>query len=157
MLQCFTLDKFLFSAGWSVWKSLLGRGGKLYWKETPTQMFSCKRCKTSTCFEEQQHTAASENIKKRFLGHATRHHDHYIIHTGGQRPKSGSNWPLTCPYLHCCWLWLSQSCSFELFISSDASICSTKAFPSLRNSSHVAVSDSIDFLSNSKQDAPFLA
>ena len=55
-------------------------------------MFSCEHCKISTCFEEQQHTAASENNnKKRFLGHATRHHDHYIIHTGGQRPKSGSN------------------------------------------------------------------
>ena len=43
----------------------------------------------------------------------------------------------------------------DLFISSDASICSTMAFPSLGNSDHVAVSVSIDFLINSKQDAPF--
>ena len=43
----------------------------------------------------------------------------------------------------------------DLFISSDASICSTMAFPPLGNSDHVVVSDSIDFPSNSKQDAPF--
>ena len=35
----------------------------------------------------------------------------------------------------------------NLFISSDATICSTMAFPPLRNS--------IDFLSYSRQDAPF--
>ena len=33
----------------------------------------------------------------------------------------------------------------DLFISSDASICSTMAFPPLKNSDHVAVSVSIDF------------
>ena len=33
----------------------------------------------------------------------------------------------------------------DLFISSDASICSTMAFPSLRNSDHVAVLVSINF------------
>ena len=43
----------------------------------------------------------------------------------------------------------------DLFISSDASICSTKAFPPLGNSDHVVVSVSIDFLINSKQDTPF--
>ena len=37
----------------------------------------------------------------------------------------------------------------DLFISSDASICSTMAFPPLGNSDHVVVSASIDFLSNS--------
>ena len=42
----------------------------------------------------------------------------------------------------------------DLFISSDASICSTMAFPPLGNSDHV-VSVSIDFPTNSKQDAPF--
>ena len=42
----------------------------------------------------------------------------------------------------------------DLFISSDASICSTMAFPPLGNSDHV-VSVSIDFLSNSKWNAPF--
>ena len=40
------------------------------------------------------------------------------------------------------------------FISSDASICSTMAFPPLGNS-HVAVSVSIDFPINSKRDTPF--
>ena len=43
----------------------------------------------------------------------------------------------------------------DLFISSDASICSTMAFPPLRNSDHVVVSVSIDFLINSKLDTPF--
>ena len=43
----------------------------------------------------------------------------------------------------------------DLFISSDASICSTMAFPPLGNSDHVVVSVSIDFPSYSQQDAPF--
>ena len=43
----------------------------------------------------------------------------------------------------------------DLFLSSDASICSTMAFPPLRNSDHVVVSVSIDFQSNSKRDTPF--
>ena len=43
----------------------------------------------------------------------------------------------------------------DLFISSDASICSTMAFPPLGNSDHVVVSVSIDFSLNSKRDAPF--
>ena len=42
----------------------------------------------------------------------------------------------------------------DLFISSDASICSTTAFPPLGNSDHV-VSVSIDFPINLKQDTPF--
>ena len=37
----------------------------------------------------------------------------------------------------------------DLFISSDASTCSTMAFPPLENCDHVVVSVSIDFLSNS--------
>ena len=48
-----------------------------------------------------------------------------------------------------------DSCSpalLNLFNSSDASICSTMAFPPLRNSD-VVVSVSIDFLSYSQQDA----
>ena len=40
-------------------------------------------------------------------------------------------------------------------LSSDASICSTMAFPPLGNSDHVVVSVSIDFPINSKQDTPF--
>ena len=43
----------------------------------------------------------------------------------------------------------------DLFISSDASICSTMAFPPLGNSDHVGVSVSIDFPSNSQRDIPF--
>ena len=43
----------------------------------------------------------------------------------------------------------------HLFISSDASICSTMAFPPLGNSGHVVVSVSIDFPSNSQCDALF--
>ena len=43
----------------------------------------------------------------------------------------------------------------DLFISSDASICSTKASPPLENSYHVVVSVSIDSPSYSKRDAPF--
>ena len=40
----------------------------------------------------------------------------------------------------------------DFFLSSDATICSTLAFPLLGNSDHVVVSVSIDFLINSKQD-----
>ena len=43
----------------------------------------------------------------------------------------------------------------NLFISSDPSICSIVASLTLGNSDHVVVSFSIDFLSNSKRDAPF--
>ena len=43
----------------------------------------------------------------------------------------------------------------NLFISSDASTCSTMAFPRLGNTDHVVVSVSIDFPSYSQQDALF--
>ena len=43
----------------------------------------------------------------------------------------------------------------DFFLSSDASICSAMAFPPLGNSDHVVVSVSIDFPTNSQQDAPF--
>ena len=42
----------------------------------------------------------------------------------------------------------------DLFLSSDASICSTMAFPPLENSDHVVALVSIYFLISSKQDAP---
>ena len=42
----------------------------------------------------------------------------------------------------------------DLFISSDTSICSTLGFPPLGNSDHL-VSVSIDFPSNSQEDALF--
>ena len=44
---------------------------------------------------------------------------------------------------------------FWIYLFLDASICSTTAFPPLRNSNHVVVSVSIDFPTNSQQDAPF--
>ena len=43
----------------------------------------------------------------------------------------------------------------DLFLPSDASMCSTMAFPPLRNSDHIVVSVSIDFSSNSQWDALF--
>ena len=43
----------------------------------------------------------------------------------------------------------------DLFISSDAGICSTMAFPPFGNSDHIVVSVSIDFPSNSQRDVPF--
>ena len=43
----------------------------------------------------------------------------------------------------------------NLFLSSDARICSTMAFPPLGNSDHVVASVSIDFPTNSQRDAPF--
>ena len=43
----------------------------------------------------------------------------------------------------------------DLFLSSDASVCSTMTFPALGNSDHVLISVSIDFPSNSKWDVPF--
>ena len=43
----------------------------------------------------------------------------------------------------------------DLFLSSDASICSAMAFPPSGNSDHVVVSVSIDFTTNSQHDAPF--
>ena len=43
----------------------------------------------------------------------------------------------------------------DFYISSDASICSTMAFPALGNFSHVAVSVSFDFLYSPKGGAPF--
>ena len=50
---------------------------------------------------------------------------------------------------------LSPPTLLDLFLSSDAGICSTMAFPQLGNSNYVVASVSIDFLSNSKRDALF--
>ena len=43
----------------------------------------------------------------------------------------------------------------DLFLSSDASICSTMAFPPLGNSDYVVASVSIGFPSYSQRDVPF--
>ena len=48
-----------------------------------------------------------------------------------------------------------SSALLDLFLSSDASICSTMAFSPLGNSDHVVVLVSIDFPTNSQQDSPF--
>ena len=43
----------------------------------------------------------------------------------------------------------------DLFLSSNASICSTMAFPPLGNSNHVVVSVSIDVPSYAQRNVPF--
>ena len=48
----------------------------------------------------------------------------------------------------------SPAC-LDLFLSSDASICSTMAFRPLGNSDHVVVSVSNDFPTNSQRDVQF--
>ena len=64
-------------------------------KETPIQMLSCDYCKISnnTCFKEHLGMTASENSKKkRSLGKATSHNDHYMmINMSIQRPKIGGS------------------------------------------------------------------
>ena len=60
----------------------------------------CSLCLVDVCkFEENKFKIVQKNfyeiktilIKKRFLGKATSHNDHYMINMGGQRPKAGSN------------------------------------------------------------------
>ena len=54
------------------------------------------------------------------------------------------------------WIYFFHSPALlDLFLSSDASICSAMPFPPLGNSDHVGVSVSIDFPTNSQHDAPF--
>ena len=50
---------------------------------------------------------------------------------------------------------LKSPAILDLFLSSDASVCSTKTFLPLGNSDHVVVSVSTDFPSNLKEDALF--
>ena len=54
-----------------------------------------------------------------------------------------------------CFCFTTDNSIISLFLSSDASICSTMAFPPLGNSDHVVVSVFIDLPSNSQQDALF--
>ena len=58
------------------------------------------------------------------------------------------NFPTWIPYSH-------SPALLDLFLSSDASICSTMAFHPSGNSDHVVASISINFPSNSQRDAPF--
>ena len=60
------------------------------------------------------------------------------------------NFTTRIPYCDC-----HSPALVDLLLSSDASICSTMAFPPLGNSDHVVVSVSIDFPSNSQRDVPF--
>ena len=89
------------------------------------------------------------------------HHKDWLAYSGGtDRPGEPScisndvtqmvNFPTQIPDFDS-----HSPALLDVFISSDASICSTMAFPPLRNSDHVVVSVSIDFPTNSQQDAPF--
>ena len=60
------------------------------------------------------------------------------------------NFPTRIP--DCC---SHNSALLELFLSSDARICSAMAFPPLGNSNHVVLSVSIDFPSNLQWDASY--
>ena len=60
------------------------------------------------------------------------------------------NFPTRIPDCHS-----YSSALLDLFLSSDASICSTIVFSPLGNSDHVVVSVSIDFPTNSQRDVPF--
>ena len=92
------------------------------------------------------------------------HHKDWLTYSGGtDRPGelcynfSISN-DLTQTVNFPTWIPVCDSHSpalLDLFLSSDASICSTMAFPPLGNSDHVVVSVSIDFPINSKQDTSF--
>ena len=98
-----------------------------------------------------------------FFGDVNIHHKDWLTYSGGS-DKSDElyynfsissdlthmvNFPNRIPdyYFH-------SPALLDLFIYSDASICSTMAFPPLGNSDHV-VSVSIDFPSYSQLDAPF--
>ena len=91
------------------------------------------------------------------------HHKDWLTYSGGtERPSelcynfSISN-NLTQRVNFPTWIQASDSHNLALlhFISSDGSICSTMAYPPLKNSNHIVVSVSIDFPSNSQWDALF--
>ena len=92
------------------------------------------------------------------------HHKDQLTHSGGTDPPgelcynfSISN-ELTQMDNFSTWIPDHDSHSpalLDLFISSDASICSTMAFPPLGNSGHVIVTVSFDFPSNSERDTLF--
>ena len=92
------------------------------------------------------------------------HHKDMITYSGGTDKTGGLcynfsisndltqmfNFPTRFPDCDC-----HSPAVLGLFISSDAIICSTVAFPPPGNSDHVVVSVSIDFPSNSQPDALF--
>ena len=97
------------------------------------------------------------------FGDFTVHHKDWLVYSGGtDRPgELCYNFTISNGFtqmVNFTWIPGCDSHSpalWDLFISSNASICSTMGFPPLRNSDHVVVSVSIVFLSNSKRDAPF--
>ena len=92
------------------------------------------------------------------------HHKDWLTYSGG------SDWPGELCYNFCISNDLAQivnfpiwipDCDFhslallDLFLFSDVIICSTMTFPPLGNSDHVVVTVSIDFPSNSQENALF--
>ena len=98
------------------------------------------------------------------LGDFNFHHKDWLTYSGGtDRPgELCYNFPISNDLTQMVnfptWI---PDCEYQslallnLFIFSDASICSTMAFPPSENSDHVLVSVSIDFLSNSHCDDLF--
>ena len=94
------------------------------------------------------------------------HHKDWLTYSGGtERPGEPCynfsisndlnqivNFPTRIPDCDC-----HGPALLDLFLSSDASICSTVAFPLLGNSDHVVVSVSIDFPINSNRIPRFIA
>ena len=90
------------------------------------------------------------------------HHKHWLTYSGGTGRPGELFYNLTIlndlTQIFNCPTWFPDCESrshavLDLLLHSDASICSTMAFPPLGNSNHVVVSVSIDFPSNSQQDA----
>ena len=84
-------------------------------------------------------------------------HKDWIVYSGGtDRPVNSNN--LSQIFNFSSWIPGCHSRSrplLDLFLSSDASISSARAFAQFENSDHVVLLVSIDFAINSKQDAPF--
>ena len=92
------------------------------------------------------------------------HHNDWLTYSGGtDRPSEPCynfsisndltqmvNFPIQIPHCHSL-----GPALLNLFISSDANICSTLTFPPLGNSDHVVVLVSIDFPSHAQQEALF--
>ena len=98
------------------------------------------------------------------LGDFNVHHKDWLTYSGGtdrlgelcynfsisNKLTQIVNFPTRIPNCDC-----HSPALLDFFLSSDASICSTMAFPPFGNSDHVVVSVSIDFPINSKQDTLF--
>ena len=127
----------------------------LYWSHSLS--FCTAFDSTSSNVDEVLSTNPSANVF--VFGDYNDHHKDWLTYSGGtDRPgklcyifsisknlTQMVNFPTRIPDCD------SHSPAFlDLFISSDASICSTMAFPPLGNSDHVVVSVSIDFPLNSQ-------